>query len=333
MFKFSTWRYGYGIGSWNSVSSLRCVNDVSASDYGTCYNVDFGKAVFTVSDSFLQNNVPTLCSGGTCTLPCESSGTCIRYKTLSHPRVLNTIIDLSSVGKQVVLYRFRSLTHASANFASINYEYVRGVLTVSLGGDIIYSPITKNVMCCISGYEYDPVTNVLIKVNRYTIAGAKVFDVWWSGQLLNDILYSFVYEGYIDNIWYGGHIEVYYAYERSPILIMPLGYDDYLVYPELRSVVGYADNGVDQSGWNADDIIRVVQELFPDRPWLVYDDKTFTLYSNGLDIDDVLELGKYVDVVNEAVQLVVLNSNIPRKAVNDFINYYKQRAAAKDYTQ
>jgi len=281
-----------------------------------------------VTDNFVQNNVPSLCSGGTCTLPCESDGKCTRFTYTTAYRIHSTVFNGNYTGKQAVLYMFRTLTH-SAVFGN-EYEYFHGVFIFSLVDGYIYGvPGSKRVVDFFSGGGYyDPLNNVVYRINRYKISYGTVVDVYWSGQVLTQFIQLGIYESNVDNIWYAGHCFVQYAYEASPLLIMPLDYvDDYLAYPELRKVVAYAGNGVDQPGWNADDILRVVQELFPDRPWLVYDVDNATVYSNGLDIDDVAELSNYVDVLGGTYTLYVLNTNIPKKKVQDYINFYKQQYA------
>jgi len=297
--------------------STYCVNDTSASDYGKCYNVTCGKAIFVQSDT---TTYPTL--------PCESDGTCTRYTTTAWIRGLSTVFDGTSTGKQAILYEYRTLTHASINV--YHYEYFQGVFTFILVNGSIYSaPGSKRVIDFVTGSSYyDPLNNVVYRINRYTITSGNVVDIYWSGQVLTQFIQLAVYENNYNNIWHAGHAFAQYAYEASPLLIMPLDYvDDYLAYPELRKAVAYAGNGVDQPGWNADDILRVVQELFPDRPWLVYDVDNATVYSNGLDIDDVAELSNYVDVLGGTYTLYVLNTKIPKQKVRDFINFYKQQYA------
>jgi hypothetical protein len=51
--------------------------------------------------------------------------------------------------------------------------------------------------------------------------------------------------------------------------------------------IGYAATGVDQPGWNADDIVRVLRELFPNRAWAVFDDRQYVLYLYNLTPDYV----------------------------------------------
>jgi len=325
-FRFGAFVQSLGIGFWNPSMPTHCVNDISASNYGKCYFVEYGKAVFVVTDTFLQNNVPSLCSGGTCTLPCESDGTCIRYTRFAGFRVFNIVFDGTSTGKQAVLYMFRTLSNSSV-FVD-DPERIFGALAFTLiDSSWLGVPGSRRVIDFFSrGGYYDPLNNVVLRINRYTVPYGTVVDLYWSGQVLTQFIQFGIHESDRINIWYAGFGVAHYAYEASPLLIMPLDYiDDYLVYPELRKTVAYAGNGVDQPGWNADDILRVVQELFPNRPWLVYDVDNAVAYSNGLDIDDVAELSKYVDVLGGTYMLYVLNTNIPRQKVQDFINFYRQQ--------
>jgi hypothetical protein len=95
-------------------------------------------------------------------------------------------------------------------------------------------------------------------------------------------------EEYKNNMWYAFDMSVSWAYESSPLAVIPLDYDhDYAPYRELHDTFGYAYTGVDQPGWNADDMIRVLKDIFPDRAWAVYDDKQYVLYLYNLTLDYV----------------------------------------------
>jgi len=291
-FRLTYYAIDYGIYRSVQISNTYCVNDINSNDYGNCYNVTYGRPIFVVTDDFLNSNKPSLCSGNRCTLPCESSNTCTRYNYRSWERYLNTAFDGFAVGKQAVLYSYRSLTHHGTAIDSRKfYEYT--FMVISVYPDVFDTYIVASSKRVIPFFEngfYDPLNNVAVVSNRYIPSGCTtdnpctVVDVWWSGQLLTSKIIVGIYEDFRDNVWYAGHIHIRFAYETSPFLIMPIDYNEYLVYPELRKTVAYAANGVDQPGWNADDILRVVRELFPDRPWLVYDDRNFTLYSSVLTI-------------------------------------------------
>ena len=90
------------------------------------------------------------------------------------------------------------------------------------------------------------------------------------------------------NIYYALWAAAYFAEESSPLALIPLDYErEYVPYQELRSVFGYSINGIDQPGWNTNDIIQILRELFPDRAWAVFDDRTYTLFLYNLTIDYV----------------------------------------------
>ena len=86
--------------------------------------------------------------------------------------------------------------------------------------------------------------------------------------------------------WVIGFFRLLFFVESSPLAIIPLDYSkDYLTYQELRKTFAYSYNGVDQPGWNAQDIINILKEIFPDRVWMVYDDSDLTLYGYGITLE------------------------------------------------
>jgi transcription initiation factor IIE alpha subunit len=80
---------------------------------------------------------------------------------------------------------------------------------------------------------------------------------------------------------------MYVFIESSPLAVIPLDYNEYLKYSELRRTFGYSIDGINQPGWNADDIIRVLKELYQDKAWMVYDDKDATLYLWNVNFKDI----------------------------------------------
>jgi len=249
-----------------------CQNDTAASDYGKCYNVGPGKAVFVQTDTATYP-----------TLPCETDGTCTRYTATTWSRNLATLFSFT--GKQAI----------------VQYIYSRSHSSLSIAGRIIYlqgHPIpidgAYSFLFPAQVYEqatwpiYDPVYNWKAHLNPYTISIGRVFYLRWQGTLFAPVLYLYVYEDNRNNIWYASYVRVVYAYESSPLAVVPLDYDrDYVPHQELRSAFGFSINGVDQPGWNADDIIRVLRELFPSRAWAVFDDRQYVLYLYNLTPDYV----------------------------------------------
>ena len=267
----------YGMEFINFLPTNRyCQNNTAANDYGKCYNV-YLKAIFVQTDT---TTYPTL--------PCESDGTCIRYNSTTNQRTLDTVFNYSN--KQAIVHRMVLRSHTSLPGVS-NPSPLR---TIGVG---VYNAVQDFEYSFVSGvhtYEpvtypyYDPVFNYKIYYNPYSIPVGNVVVIRWMGNMFTTALYFGVHEANQNNIWYATIGQVYWFYESSPLAIIPLDYDkEWLPYQELRNAFGYAATGVDQPGWNADDIIRVLRELFPDRAWAVFDDRQYVLYLYNLTPDYV----------------------------------------------
>jgi hypothetical protein len=265
----------YGIGMYAYTASTYCVNNMSASDYGKCYNILSGKAIFVQTDT---TTYPTL--------PCETDGTCTRYTSTAGVRILDTVFSFS--GKQAIVQNFWARSHAWAYQLPGNVQYIGpGIIVPSQTGDTSAFPIFPSPNYEVKTWPvYDPVVNLKAYMNPYTITSGNVAVLRWQGTVFTSVLYLSVFESNANNIWYAGDVRLHYAYESSPLAVIPLDYDkEWLPYQELRNVFGYAATGVDQPGWNADDIIRVLRELFPDRAWAVFDDRQYILYLYNLTPD------------------------------------------------
>jgi hypothetical protein len=135
---------------------------------------------------------------------------------------------------------------------------------------------------------YDPVANFKVYINPYTITSGVVAILRWYGSFFTPQLYISAFERNINNIWYAADIRIMWVYESSPLAIIPLDYNnDYAPYRELRNTFGYAVTGIDQPGWNAQDMIAALQDIFPNRAWAVYDDVQKILYLYNLTMDYV----------------------------------------------
>ena len=255
-----------------SPSNYYCIDDTTSPDYGTCY-VQAGLARFVQTDTV---NYPVG------SLPCERNNTCIRFTDTTWSRaVYNPLFDYGA--KQAIVTRFTFRTHGSLTRFISNISYLAGMYVISTGYDFAYSIFFPSIQYEATGWPlYIPTINFKAYYNPYTIASGSVAVVEWSGTIFTPRLYVGVYEDNRNNIWYMASGLVLWSYESSPIAIIPLDYEEYVLYRELRNVFGYAYNGVDQPGWNADDIIRVLKELFPDRAWAVFNDRTYTLYLYNL---------------------------------------------------
>jgi len=274
---YGTSWYGYTAGTY-------CVNNTSASDYGKCYNIQAGKAIFVQTDTTTWPINPT--TGDS--FPCAKDGTCIRYTSTAGVRILDTAF--SYPGKQAIVQNFWARSHAWAYQLVGNVQYIgQGIIVPSQTGDTSAFPIFPSPSYEVKTWPvYDPVVNLKAHMNPYTITSGNVAVLRWQGTVFTSVLYVSVFEANANNIWYAGDVKIYYAYESSPLAIIPLDYGrEWLPYQELRNAFGYSATGVDQPGWNADDIIRVLRELFPDRAWAVFDDRQYVLYLYNLTPDYV----------------------------------------------
>jgi hypothetical protein len=293
---FSSAIYGqdYGTVWWATQPNTYCQNNTSASDYGKCYNIIAGKAIFIQTDTATYP-----------TLPCESDNTCTRYTSTTGVRNLRTVFSYS--GKQGIVQYFYTRSHAyTSQFGgNIAYSYF-GMLIPTHTGDTDHLWFLPSPNYEVSSWPvYDPVANFKAYRNPYTISSGFVAILRWYGSFFTSQLYISAQERYQNNVWYAADIRIMWAYESSPLAVIPLDYDrDYVPYQELYSAFGFSINGVDQPGWNADDIMNVLMELFPDRAWAVFDDRTKTLHLYNLTPDYIPDwlIGKLVPVSMKVVK-------------------------------
>jgi hypothetical protein len=106
----------------------------------------------------------------------------------------------------------------------------------------------------------------------------------YSGGFMKAQLYHCVGK----NQWIIGVIGFLMSAESSPRAIIPLDYNnDYAPYYELRKAFAYSYDGISQFGWNAQDIIAALKDIYPDRAWAVFDDNRQILYLYNLTMDYV----------------------------------------------
>jgi len=88
------------------------------------------------------------------------------------------------------------------------------------------------------------------------------------------------------NQWVIGVVGYLMTAESSPTAVIPLDYNkDYLPYLELRKHFAYSQDGLHQFGWNVQDMISVLKEIYQDRAWAVFDDSRSVLYLYNLNPD------------------------------------------------
>jgi len=279
-FNYVNYRASYGIPTFvRSASTVYCQTNTSASDYGKCY-VQAGKAYFVQTDT---TTYPTL--------PCESDGTCTRLTSTYYDYSVTTLFDFSTTGKQGILKWFHSLTHASITIVGYPTSlgpYFGGFLVPILGS---YPPFSYfgyvNAGSSTPFLGYDPVYNLWVSINRYSIPVGYVNEIQYNDTIMVNKLVIQIYLGNLNNVYFAGRFYAGVFQEVSPLAIIPLDYNEYLKYSELRRTFGYSADGINQPGWNASDIINVLKELFPDRAWMVYDDKDATLYLWNVNFPDI----------------------------------------------
>ena len=271
---FQIWD-GTSPGAYNP--NVYCISDTSSSNYGACY-VQSGLA------RFVQTDTTTYPVGS---LPCEKNNTCVRYTNTTYNRIIYTLFNYGS--KQGILYRFIIRSHGNNTVPINNISFLQGAYFVSPFQDFAYSYLFPDVQYEINQWPiYIPVLNLKAYFNPYTITNGNVVVISWNGNFLTSTAYVGVYEGNNNNIWYLATGIITWFYESSPLAIIPLDYNnDYAPHRELRDAFGYAANGIDQPGWNAQDIISVLKDIFPNRAWAVYDDVHKILYLYNLTMDYV----------------------------------------------
>ena len=277
-----TWFYGT---SWfYYLVQTFCINDTSNANYGKCYNRTDGKIVFVQTDTTTWPIDPT--TGDS--FPCAKDGTCTRYTYTTGGRYFGTVFSYS--GKQAIVQYVYSRSHSSCNPFRGNIANTDACVVVPTPNDrpddfwVFPSPNYEYTTWPV----YDPVVNLKLYLNPYSVPYGNVAVLRWQGSFFATYLSLWAFERGANNIWYASDGRIFWVYESSPLAIIPLDYGrDYVPYQELRNAFGYAATGVDQPGWNADDMIRVLRELFPDRAWAVFDDRQYVLYLYNLTPDYV----------------------------------------------
>jgi hypothetical protein len=278
-----TWYYGrYGIAiSPRNAGNVYCQTDTAKSDYGKCYiQSGYGKAYFVQTDT---STYPTL--------PCETDGTCTRLTSTYGDYTVTTLFDFSTTGKQGILKWFHSLTHCSLTldgYPSSALSYFKGFILPTSG---TFSPFAffgyTNFTSSPPFLGYDPVYNLWVYVNRYSIPVGYVNEIQFNDTIMVNKLTIQINLSNYNNIYFAGRFYAGVLQETSPIAVIPLDYSEYMKYNELRKTFGYSYDGISQPGWNALDIISVLKELFPDKAWMVLDDRESVLYLWNVNFSDI----------------------------------------------
>ena len=266
----------YGL-VWYS-SRTYCQTDPSASDYGKCYisTSGVGKPFYAYS-----TNTPA----------CISDNTCTGIQNPGWDYVI-VIKDNTSVNKQMVVYKFWTVSNSNRNNPDDRFRCGRATIKLNVMGENLWPGFMLRTVNIVSGAglnAYNPLDNSICAPNVFstpTVGTQMVSE--WSGAVLGMRINLVINLRSQSDVYYAIWAAAFFSEESSPLAVIPLDYDrEYVPYIELKNVIGYSINAVDQPGWNADDVIRVLRELFPDRAWAVFDDRQYSLYLYNLTPDFV----------------------------------------------
>jgi hypothetical protein len=167
----------------------------------------------------------------------------------------------------------------------VGTESIASTSSISVADFIKGSPTGSRLAAGGRCDVYDPITNSIFNIANQTV-GYRINMEYYPNALGLKIIGGF-FNAMNNNTFFAVIAFVAYASEASPSLIMPVDYNEYVAYNELRKTVGWSFDGVNQLGWNASDIINTARELFPNRAWAVYDDNQNVLYLYNLTMDYV----------------------------------------------
>ena len=265
---------GYGL-IWYSTSAY-CQTSPSASDYGACYNLSLGKPFYAYSTT-----VPR----------CIGDDTCTGIPNPGWDYII-TIKDNTSVNKQIIVYKLWTVSNSNGNNPNDKVRCGRVVIKLNVMPENLWSGFifrTVNIVSKAGLSAYNPLDNSICAPNVFNTPAVGTQMVGeWSGVALGMKINLVINTRGQSDVYYAVWAAAFFSEEGSPLALIPLDYiSEYSSYKELKNVIGYSINGVDQPGWNADDIIRVLKELFPNRAWAVFDDRQYTLYLYNLTPDYV----------------------------------------------
>jgi len=257
----------YGLAWYRSLNDF--INASCASDLSTCTAYDTPALVF-------QSPSSTTAPG------CVSNKTCITTTSQCNS-IINTLYDGSSTGKSGFNVRWNGFfkTNTGALFDLVAPVTDNGIMDVSLlasGPGYLYGNgmIKPGIYIPLSEFYYNNVISTSTG-NIYSYVGQ-----------INLGFLSLQLKHCTPATWLIGTFEIVFFAESSPRAIIPLDYsNDYIPYRELRRAFAYSHDGISQFGWNAQDMISALKDIFPDRSWAVFDDNDQILYLYNLTLDYV----------------------------------------------
>jgi len=258
-----------------------CQTDTTASDYGKCYQRVISEAI----------GVPLFTYTGTTAPSCVNDNTCIGIQNPPWDYPV-TLKDNTSIGKQLILYKTWMILNSNGGLVVDKTKCGRATVKTNAMEENLWFPFMFKTANYVSGSgpnAYNPLDNSICGLNVFYTppVGSQIVAEWNGATLAMKIIVDINMRNQ-PNIYYALYAAAYYAQESSPYAIIPLDYNnDYVPYRELRNAFGYSYNGVDQPGWNAQDMISALKDIFPDRSWAVFDDNNQILYLYNLTPDYV----------------------------------------------
>jgi hypothetical protein len=248
----------YGVDWMHPVTDKYCTSDLSS-----CTVVAGRALVFTD-----PSTTPGCASGNTCRVVSHNCNT-----------VVDTYYDGTSVKKSA--FNITWWYHIGASF---NRYPLFGIGLDSTTVDTFLTHGTPASIYSLNllgnNNAYLPLSSLWFPYwKQYNYGTEYVVIAQYTGGFSRAQLYHCV--GY--NQWIIGVVGYLMSAESSPVAVIPLDYDrDYLPYPELRRAFAYSYDGVSQFGWNVQDMINVLKDIYQDRAWAVFDDRTYVLYLYNL---------------------------------------------------
>jgi len=309
----------YGIPIWEMRSDRYCIDNVPTNhpDWGKCsVHPNWGKAIYIYS--------------GSETPKCEIDNTCIRYPA-EFSKILATLYDHPV--KQAIFSFVVARAHTTM---AESHEFVvnirpAGIPLPNFDGSHLLWGYPQYPFNSASLPYYDPVTNVYFDINPYQITRGDVYIFRWAGTVFTNKLLLILPSPGCNNCWSIASGIVIWYQDASPFAILKLRYEEWLAHKELRKNFGYSITGIHQSGWNAQDMIRALKEVYPDRSWAVYDDRENALYIYNLDFDDVPEgLFDLLSVASVVVLKPKTDADAALRWVRDISSYLEQNYGGQE---
>lgn len=214
---------------------------------------------------------------------CVYEDTCTWVSSGCNTRIA-TYLDLSGVGKQA-LKLYWSLIYTSFHTLDLFRLGLDGLVDVLVVDSGAYPEYFVNLLDI----------GEFIPMNTFMVYGLRQYSYY--GTTMYWKVYRGVYDGLFQKVEFYHCAGVYnvflgvvrYAFsmESSPIAVIPLNYEEYSKYSDLRRIIGYSYDGINQPSWNVSDMINILTEIFPDRVWMVFEDSNSTLYGYGITLEQL----------------------------------------------